>query len=410
MLRVMVVDNSAPARNGLKKLLGTHPGVRMVGYYPASPTAIQRIAQSDVNLLILGYDNQSMGGMSPLEAVRYHAPDLRILLLLSSPSPEDPGRKEARFDGNCEVLLRPRGDQWDRVDMDYIGNLLALVFGQTQTTVGGSGLGSPSPAAASPTGRSGASQTPTVARSRVDPAEVAARLMAQVPGAATESRPQARRVEASVGAGSVAEALPPPRYRSTVSPISAVVIGSSTGGPDALAHVFKRLPLSMGVPIFIVQHMPPNFTGMLAKRLSYISEIDVVECLGDEVVEPGRAYLAPGGRHMVLARKGVQIVTQLNDDAPVNSCRPAVDPLFESAVDVYGGDLLGVILTGMGRDGLDGCRVISKAGGHIIAQDEESSVVWGMPGFVAKEGLAHRVLPLSEVADEVMLVARRGRA
>jgi two-component system chemotaxis response regulator CheB len=181
-----------------------------------------------------------------------------------------------------------------------------------------------------------------------------------------------------------------------------LAIGCSTGGPNALAQLIPYLPANLSVPVVIVQHMPPLFTKMLAERLSASSKIPVAEAVEGMVVRAGAAIVAPGDFHMTLVRKGNSIVVALNQNPQENSCRPAVDVLFRSVVKVYGGSTLGVILTGMGQDGLRGCEWIRDAGGQVVAQDEASSVVWGMPGFVAKAGLADTILPLDLIGSEVV--------
>ncbi len=184
-------------------------------------------------------------------------------------------------------------------------------------------------------------------------------------------------------------------------PVDIVTIGVSTGGPNALAALLPALPADFPVPIVLVQHMPPMFTRMLAERLNAQSAVTVVEAAGGETLAPGTVYMAPGNFHLTIQRAGLRIVTALNQDPPENSCRPAADVLFRSVAAAYAGGTLGVVLTGMGQDGLRGCEDISRAGGQIIVQDEATSVVWGMPGFVANAGLADRVLPLDQIAAEV---------
>lgn len=183
--------------------------------------------------------------------------------------------------------------------------------------------------------------------------------------------------------------------------IDAVVIGSSTGGPNVLDAIFRELPADFPVPILVVQHMPPYFTKILAERLSRVSTLRVEEGVAGRPPQPGEAWIAPGGFHMALAREGANIVLAINEDAPENACRPAVDVLFRSAANVYGEHLLGVVLTGMGQDGLRGSEDIRQRRGRVIVQDEESSVVWAMPGHVARAGLASRVLPPVELAHEI---------
>jgi two-component system chemotaxis response regulator CheB len=188
------------------------------------------------------------------------------------------------------------------------------------------------------------------------------------------------------------------------------VIGVSTGGPNALAELFRDLPGDLPVPLLIVQHMPPMFTRLLAERLTANSKVPVLEAGAGAVVRPGRALVAPGDFHMVVARDGLQVRAALSQGPPENSCRPAADPLFRSAARVYGERLLAVVLTGMGQDGLRGCEAVREAGGRVIVQDEATSVVWGMPGFVARAGLADKVLPLPQIAAEIVRRARPGGA
>lgn len=189
----------------------------------------------------------------------------------------------------------------------------------------------------------------------------------------------------------------------------AVVIGSSTGGPAALESVFGALTEPLPVPMFVVQHIPPVFSAMLAERLSKVGPMEVVEAEDEQVVVPGTAYLAPGGRHMKVVLRGATPLIMLDDGPLVNSCRPAVDVLFGSTASVYRNRQLAVVLTGMGHDGLNGSRALVDAGAAVLAQDEASSVVWGMPGFVAQAGLADEVMPLDAVGREIerrVLVAR----
>jgi two-component system chemotaxis response regulator CheB len=187
-----------------------------------------------------------------------------------------------------------------------------------------------------------------------------------------------------------------------VSRVDVVAIGVSTGGPNALAEVLPTLPAHLSVPIVIVQHMPATFTKLLAERLDRTCPLTVVEAVAGMPVRPGEVYIAPGDFHMVVRRQGTSVVIDLNQGPPENSCRPAVDVLFRSVADVYGPNALGVILTGMGSDGLHGSKAMHARGAHILAQDEESSVVWGMPGFVARAGIADAVLPLGAFGPEIV--------
>ncbi len=208
-----------------------------------------------------------------------------------------------------------------------------------------------------------------------------------------------------------AAAPAPPRARRTeAARIDVLAIGASTGGPNALATLLPELPASFPVPIVVVQHMPPLFTRLLAERLGARSAVRVREGVSGAPLAAGCAEVAPGGRHMEVVREGGGVRIRTHEGPPENSCRPSLDVLLRSVAQVYGPHALAVVLTGMGRDGLRGCERVAEAGGQILVQDEASSVVWGMPGAVAGAGLAERVLPLEEIAREIVRRAFVGRA
>ncbi|XZE19611.1 protein-glutamate methylesterase/protein-glutamine glutaminase [Pirellulaceae bacterium SH449] len=188
-----------------------------------------------------------------------------------------------------------------------------------------------------------------------------------------------------------------------------LAIGVSTGGPNALATLLPQLPENFPIPILIVQHMPPVFTKQLADRLNQSCCISVREATDGDLVRPGTALIAPGGQHMFVQREGAVCRVHLDQSPMENFCRPSVDVLFRSIDTVFGPHVLATILTGMGRDGLEGCRGIHQSGGYIIAQDKPSSTVWGMPGAVAEAKLADRILPLDRIADEIIRHAFRHR-
>lgn len=184
-----------------------------------------------------------------------------------------------------------------------------------------------------------------------------------------------------------------------------LLIGSSTGGPKAVIDMLSQLGPSFHLPIVIAQHMPPSFTAAFAASLQNRTGLITREGEDGEIVRPGRAYVAPGDRHLLLIRDGGHFRIKLDDGPPVNFCRPAVDPLFTSAAAAYGGEVLAVVLTGMGHDGREGARQIVSAGGTVLVQDKETSVVWGMPGAVAEAGLAAEILPLDQIAGRIRALA-----
>ncbi|HUB83057.1 MAG TPA: chemotaxis response regulator protein-glutamate methylesterase [Bryobacteraceae bacterium] len=190
-------------------------------------------------------------------------------------------------------------------------------------------------------------------------------------------------------------------------PPRVVVIGVSTGGPNALSAILPALPASFPLPVLIVQHMPPMFTRLLGERLDSVCPLAVREASQGELVLGGNILIAPGDFHLRVAPNGAQVRVCLDQSAPQNSCRPAVDALFGSIAEVYGGAVIAVILTGMGQDGLRGARMLKTKGATVLAQDEASSVVWGMPGAIANAGLADNVLPLQQVVPEIIRRAAR---
>jgi two-component system chemotaxis response regulator CheB len=213
---------------------------------------------------------------------------------------------------------------------------------------------------------------------------------------------RARGVSAQPAAAPVAQLQLARQPFSMLAP-RVLLIGSSTGGPQALMTLVADIgPVIDRFPVLITQHMPPTFTTILAEHLARASRRPAHEAVDGEIVKPGRIYLAPGGRHMRVVRHGAETAIALDDGPPVNFCKPAVDPLFNSAIDVWQGGIISVILTGMGSDGMRGGKDIVAAGGSVIAQDEATSVVWGMPGAAANAGICAAVLPLNQIAPKLV--------
>jgi two-component system, chemotaxis family, protein-glutamate methylesterase/glutaminase len=208
------------------------------------------------------------------------------------------------------------------------------------------------------------------------------------------------------GAGAEPKAKP---VRIHSDRVDIIAIGCSTGGPDALSKILRALPANLPVPIVVVQHMPPVFTKMFAERLDKTCAMTVVEAADNMMISQGTVYIAPGDLHLEVARRGQEVVTKTQSGPPENFCRPAADALFRSVSSVYGKSALAVVLTGMGQDGRRGCEVLHLAGAEIVAQDEATSVVWGMPGAVTNAGLADSVLPLGNVASHLISRMTGGR-
>lgn len=387
-IRLMLVDDSALIRRLLTDVLTGDPQLEVAGQAPNGRVALERLAAINPDMVILDVEMPEMDGLETLTEIRKRQPRLPVIMFSSITERGAIVTLEALARGANDYVTKPSNTgnmaaSLQRVRDELIPRIKTFC---RHLIAPAPPVQPPAAAEPAPGGRTPGGFVP-FGRPTAGPAPFER---------TTAFKPEAR-----------PSPLPaPPRIRQRVD---VVVIGVSTGGPPALAALLPRLPASFPVPILIVQHMPPIFTRLLAERLATQSSLAVAEGAAGEILRPGQVVVAPGGSHMALERQGNQIRLQLHQGEPENSCRPAVDVLFRSVADVYRGNTLAVILTGMGNDGLRGCEAIRKAGGQILVQDEASSVVWGMPGFVAKAGLADGQIPLSQLAGEIMSRVRMGR-
>ncbi len=354
-IRVLVVDDAVVFRRLVSEELSKDPDLEVVGTAANGRLALQKMTHVNPDLVILDLEMPEMDGLQTLTELRKLYPRLPVLMFSA---------------------LTERG---------AAATLDALALGATGYFTKPAGSGS-------------LDASLEVIRTQLIP-EIKAVW------AAVQAKNTTKPVENAPRTASPSKLgiWPRPAYPE----VEVVVIGSSTGGPNALAEVFSHLPADFPVPILLVQHMPPMFTRLLAERLTAEHRLKAQEGVSGAELHPGEVWVAPGNHHMIVVRNGTQTRLLLHQDPPENSCRPAVDVLFRSAAKVFGSGVLAVVLTGMGQDGLRGCEAIREAGGQIIVQDEATSVVWGMPGFVARAGLADRVLPLQRLGDEI--VQRVGR-
>jgi two-component system chemotaxis response regulator CheB len=243
-------------------------------------------------------------------------------------------------------------------------------------------------------------------------------LIAKIRSLGGGARRGAQRRTARPAAAAAAPAAPvqpaprvAPKMRApSMAAVRALAIGSSTGGPQALTKLFGDVRDAIAnVPVLVTQHMPPTFTTILAEHVGRAAGRPAAEGVDGETVRPGRIYIAPGGKHMLVEKRAGETIIRLTDAPPVNFCKPAVDPLFQSLAGVYGGAVLAVVLTGMGSDGAKGATTIAEAGGNVIAQDEATSVVWGMPGAAVAAGACSEVLPLGEIGPRIARLLKGGR-
>jgi two-component system chemotaxis response regulator CheB len=339
LTRILVVDDSVVIRKLLCEILSNDPELEVIASAGDGRIALAKIAQLHPDLVTLDIEMPVMNGLETLVEIRKSDPKLPVIMFST---------------------LTERG---------AAATLDALSAGASDYATKPSSTGSPAVA--------------------ID--AIRAELIPKIKALA---RPRKLKIQRHPRPATPVR----PRLK---QPIEIVAIGTSTGGPNALAEVLPRIPPDFPVPIVVVQHMPPIFTQLLAERLAKQSRIPVAEGRAGMNLTAGQAWIAPGNFHMTVNRAGVNRRLDLNQEPPRHSCRPAVDVLFRSVAAVYHANVLGVVMTGMGADGVLGAQLIREAGGEVIIQDEASAVVWGMPGLVYAAGQADGVYPLDQLAPEI---------
>jgi two-component system chemotaxis response regulator CheB len=356
-IRVMVVDDSVVIRRLVAMALENDPMIEVAGTASNGAIGLQRIPQINPDVITLDIEMPGMDGLEMLRHIRREFPRLRVIMFSTLTERGAAKTLEALTLGADDYVTKVSNEgSLDRSMACLREEMIPKIkqfFRWTMPT-----------AAASPSTTASVSAAPLVWRD--------------------SSSMQGAKVRPKV-----------------------VVIGVSTGGPTALGVILPTFPADFPLPILIVQHMPPLFTRLLAERLDSTCRLRVQEASQGNAVEPGRILIAPGDFHMKLVANSGTISVSLDQTERQNSCRPAVDALFASTGEVYGGAAVAVILTGMGQDGLRGTGILKAQGASVIAQDEATSVVWGMPGAVVNAGLVDRVLPLDEVVPAIVSIAGR---
>lgn len=352
-VRVLLVDDSVVIRRMLSNILSEDPDIEVAGTASNGQLGLAKVEHLNPDVLVMDIEMPVMTGLEALAALRKTHPKLPIIMFSTLTTRGGTATLDALALGASDYVTKPANvgsinESIDQIRAELIPRVKALGGGRRFLFTAPPLRPAPAPAARS---------MPRLSGGRVD----------------------------------------------------VVVIGVSTGGPRALAEVVPNLPGSFPVPVLIVQHMPPIFTKLLAERLDGQSPLQVEEAVDGRPVERGRVLIAPGDHHMVISREGTSVVARLNQDPPESSCRPAADPLFRSAVNAYGAGVLGVVLTGMGQDAYLGAAAIRDAGGQVVVQDEATSVVWGMPGIIFRNGLTDCELPLVGVASEIVKRVGAGR-
>jgi len=365
-VKVMIVDDAVVVRGLVARWLGEIPGIEVVARHRNGRLAVEDVAKSAPDVIVLDIEMPEMDGMTALPLLLERCPGVKIIMCSTLTQRNAEISIRALAEGAADYVPKPESNSGVTTSKEFRRDIVNKVLA----------LGGVDPAASARAPRKTGSSAP---------AGVVAPLAR--PGATS------------------AIALRP---FSKVKP-KILVIGSSTGGPQALLRIMPAMSgMIAQVPTIITQHMPPTFTGILAGHLAKATGRPCAEAVDGETLVSGSIYVAPGGHHLLIGQRGGTACARLDDSPPINFCKPAVDPMFESAVAVYGGSILAVILTGMGHDGCGGARRIADAGGSVIAQDEATSVVWGMPGSAAAAGVCSAVLPLGEIAARVGRVLAGG--
>jgi two-component system chemotaxis response regulator CheB len=363
-LRVMVVDDSVVIRGLIARWIEAEPDMVVAASLRTGLDAVNQVERVGPDVAVLDIEMPDLDGIAALPQLLAKKRDLVVIMASTLTRRNAEISFKALSLGAADYIPKPESTREPAAAETFRHDLIQKIRHL------GARLRRPVPAAASPP------LAPALDRGAGFPSR---------PALAPVAHPQLLRRAFSTH---------PPR---------ALLIGASTGGPQALMTLVSEIgPVIDRFPVLITQHMPPTFTTILAEHLARASHRPAHEGIDGELIKPGRIYLAPGGRHMRVVRQGAHAAIALDDGPPVNFCKPAVDPLFASATDVWQGGILAVVLTGMGSDGMRGGKEIVAAGGSVIAQDEATSVVWGMPGAATHAGICAAVLPLGQIAPKLI--------
>ena len=369
-LRVMIVDDSVVIRGLISRWVGAEHDMEVAASLRTGLEAVNQLERINPDVAVLDIEMPELDGISALPQLLAKKRDLVIIMASTLTRRNAEVSFKALSLGAADYIPKPESTREASAADTFHHDLIQKIRHLGARLRRKPAVASPPLAPAIP---APAARAPVVAR----PAAPAPAALAPSSGALST------------------------RPFSTQAP-KVLLIGSSTGGPQALMALGTELgPVIDRFPVLITQHMPPTFTTILAEHLARSSRRPAAEAVDGEPVKPGRIYLAPGGKHMRVVRSGADVAIALDDGPAVNFCKPAVDPLFTSAIDIWHGAILSVILTGMGSDGMRGGKDIVAAGGNVIAQDEASSVVWGMPGAAANAGICAAILPLNQIGAKV---------
>ncbi len=382
-IRVMVVDDSVVVRGIITRLLEKEADLSVVASVGDGEMALRKLKNTEIDLVVLDIEMPVMDGMTALPKMIEMKPGLQVIISSTLTLKNAEVSLRALELGATDYVTKPTSRGSLHAAQDFQRELAekVKVLGKIGRRRRLRSTSDTAAKTAPPPPRPTETEAPPRPRRAAAPA---ARTQTAAPAGLSDKAPQEITLRA------------PGKQRPAV-----LAIGSSTGGPQALFKLIGGLAPNLNLPIVITQHMPATFTTILADHITRLGGPPCTEAADGDPLMPGHIYLAPGDHHLVVEMQDGKPVVRVNQDPPENFCRPAVDPMLRSLVEVYGGRILVAMLTGMGHDGRDGSKMVVEAGGSVIAQDEESSVVWGMPGAVATEGLCCSVLPISEMASKV---------
>jgi two-component system chemotaxis response regulator CheB len=364
----MIVDDAVVVRGLMSRWLSEEKDIEVVGIFRNGREAVDNVIRAKPDVVILDVDMPELDGIAALPLLLARRPDLIIIMASTLTRRNAEISLKALSLGATDYIAKPETNREVTVSLSFRRDVIERI-----RNLGGR---------------------------RLRRARVPAPPKPAVPGR------QAPHVEFEDQHHRQIQLRPFPPVAPRV-----IAVGSSTGGPQALQVLMRGLaPVAPRMPILITQHMPPMFTTILAEHMSRICDGRAHEAVHGEEIKPGYVYIAPGGKHMKVERKSSVAHIVLDDSAPVHFCKPAVDPFFTSAAAAFGPSLLGVVLTGMGVDGALGVSVIAGSGGAVIAQDEKSSVVWGMPGAAAHTGQCSAVLPIDDIAPRIIKLIHGDRS
>ena len=378
-IKVLVVDDSAVIRGIVVRWIEAAPDMVVAGAAINGQDALDKVKSSMPDVVVLDIEMPVMDGITALPQILKLCPQAKVIMASTLTRRNAEISLKALALGATDYVPKPTSIGGGDAAEEFRRELLSRV-----SAIGRKRLSAQKAAVVAPV-------APSTVRPRTASSSPAATPMPASAAPAASATPHLSQFQPKDG--------PLVLRKASILPPQIVAIGASTGGPQALVHVVQAIAANLHVPVVITQHMPATFTAILAESLTRSSGLKCVEGATGMKLEPGCVYIAPGDYHMIIKGKGGPI--ELNQNPPENFCRPAVDPMFRSVSAAYGAATLAIVLTGMGADGREGARIIAGANGTVIAQDEASSVVWGMPGAVAQAGLASAILPIQSIGLEV---------